>query len=188
MKKLIIIFLILPSLVFALAAATPELEIGVVHEFEASGFISGYKSGAAYGLDFGMKYSCLYLDLSPTFRLSDARPLKARMSLNLAFDFWKMRIALGVGNDLSLIKSSDGLQIAWGGVPGGSIIDTPLFIRLESSFFFSSFKMGLVMNFATPWIITKNNFPDIFKAYGDRDLFLYYAKSSSFAVVLQLTL
>ena len=185
MKKTIAICLILTSLVFSLAAANLELEIGAVHEFEASGFTSDYKDGAAFGLDFGMKYSCLYLDFSPTFRFSDVRPLKARMSVNAAIDFWRMRLALGVGNDLSLIKSSDELQTAWGGVPGGSIIDTPLFIRIESSFFISSIKVGLVMNLSTPWIIKKNNFPDIFKAYGDRDLFLYYAKASSFAVVVQ---
>ena len=119
------------------------------------------------------------------YRQSEVRPFKARISLNAAFDIWKLRMALGVGNDLSLIRTGDEFQIAWGGIPRESIIDTPLFLRFETSFNQSPLKVGFVLNLATPWIISKNNFPDVFKAYGDKDLFLHYMKSSSIALIVQ---
>ncbi len=185
MKKLIVVFLMLLMIPMVLVATDAEMDFGLIHEFEGSGFMSGYESGAAYGVDIGFRYSFALVDVAATYRLSEAKPFKLRFSLNAVFDIWKIRIAAGIGNDLSLVKDGESLITSWGGVPGGNIIDTPMFMRFETSFFKSPIKVGLVFNFATPWILSKNNFPDIFKAYGDKDLLLYYAKSSSVALVVQ---
>lgn len=186
MRRILFISIIMLILIIPLFAKV-EIDSGLLFEYDAVGFKYGFNSGASFGLDLGIKYRFLYADATVAYKLTKDMPLKSRISVGMAFDLWKhLRLSMCIGNDFDLVRNDETIVTAWSnGMTDGNPFNTPLFIRLETAFLTEKIKLGLVANFATPMIVSKNNLPDLFKAYRDENLRNTYLFMSSLALSVQ---
>ena len=188
MGKKTILCLIIVAIALSGAYASLDVDCGIVLEYDTIGFKNGFSlESASVGADVSLKFYFLYLDVTGSYTLAKSRPIRFRASLNAAVDLGKhFRLALGFGNSLSLLRENDDIVPAWStGITDGNPFDTPLFLRLETSYLSKRIKAGLVFNMATPLILSKNNLPDLFRAFQDKQLRNYYLLTSSFALVVQ---
>ena len=186
MKRILILSVIALMILIPLSA-TVEIDGGLLFEYDFAGFKYGFNNGASFGLDFGIKYKFLYADVTASYRLAETMPFRSRLSVGMAFDLWEhLRLSVCAGNDFALIHDGENLVPSWSnGMTEGNPFNTPIFIRVEAALLLKSIKLGLVANFATPLIISKNNLPDLFKALGDQSLRETYLLMSSLALSVQ---
>ena len=175
----VLILLIFASI--SLFGAAFELDTGAGYEFTFN-IGSSYSSCASYGVEVDAVYSFLHAEFSLMYTASTYSPLKARASLGLAFDFWGMRTVLSAGNEYSLIRNAGSTSLLCGGIPETPFWDAPLTLSFGVHKLFKNIAVGLSAHFATPLILSKNNLPDVFLVMKDRNLLLYYLKSSSLSL------
>ena len=185
MRRILILSVIALMTLIPLSA-TVEIDGGLLFEYDLAGFKYGFNNGASFGVDLGIKYSFLYADMTASYRLSESMPFRSRLSVGMAFDLWRiLRLSVCAGNDFDLVREET-LVPSWSnGMTEGNPFNTPIFIRFETALLLKSIKLGLVANLATPLIVSKNNLPDLFKAYGDRNLRNTYLLMSSLALSVQ---
>ena len=186
MKRILSIIVVVLMILVPLSANV-EIDGGLLFEYDVIGFKYGFSNGVSFGLDLGIKYGFFYADATATYRLAETMPFRSRLSIGVAFDIWKiLRLSVCAGNDFDLIHSDEGVVPSWSnGMTEGNPFNTPIFIRMETAFLLKRIKLGLVANIATPVIVSKNNLPDLFRAYGDRNLRETYLKMSSLALSVQ---
>ena len=183
MKKLtVILFLMLVS-VFCFASDF-EFDVGAKYEYTFN-IGAKYSSCAAYGVEADVTWYVLHADIAAMYIYAPYSPLKVRASLGFDFDFWGMRTTFTLGNVYSLVKNGSSYSVFCGGLSDTPFWDAPLTLSAGVYKLFENMKIGVSAHFATPLIISKNNLPDLFSVMKDRNLLLYYLKSSSLAVTLQ---
>lgn len=184
MKKVLLVLVVIALMTVGFASDV-ELFGGPLFEYDANGFKFGYDAGANYGVDLGMKYSFLYANVSASIKNLSFLSSRIRTSVGFAFDLWRFRTLIAFGSEYSFVVDNGCVSVSCGGVPSGTPLASPLFVRVGCCFLCDSMCFGVVCNLSTPIIAAKNNLPDVFKVFKDERLRNYYLMSSSVAFVVQ---